>query len=139
MALLQKGVAAVIRRMPKMISPGGHAVADYANAGIFALMGMLFWRKNPKAAVAAFAAAIAEAGTALVTDYPGGMVRVIDFSTHETVHMGLSAALFAIPSMLRFDDAAEAKYFRLMGLNLTAVAGLTDFGEAVPRQKRQVA
>jgi hypothetical protein len=140
MALLQKGVAAATHRMPKMISPGGHAVADYANAGIFALMGVLFWRKNPPAALAAFAAGVAEVATALATDYPGGVVRAIDFSTHGAIDMTLAATLFAVPGMLRFDDSPEAKYFRIMSLNLTAVAGLTDFeGEPAPRRRRRAA
>ncbi len=140
MALLQRGVAAATHRMPKMISPGGHAVADFANAGILTLMGVFFWKKNPRAALAAFAAATAQAAIALATDSPGGVVRVMDPSTHEAVEMGLATALFALPGILRFHGSAESKCFRMMSLNLTAVAGLTDFEEEPsPRRRRQAA
>ncbi|MGE0407145.1 MAG: hypothetical protein AB7O65_12680 [Candidatus Korobacteraceae bacterium] len=137
MAFLQKSVAVATRRMPKMISPRGHAVADYVNVGVFFVMGALFWRRNPRAAAAAFAAGLAEASTSLMTDYPGGVANIIDFPTHRTLDAGLAALTFALPNVMTFSDTPESRYFRLMGLNLTAVTELTDFEqrEVVTRRK----
>jgi Na+/proline symporter len=127
MALIQKGVAAATHRMPKRISPRGHALADYTSVGLFALVATLFWKRNPRAAVAALAAGMAQAGTALITDYPGGLRSLIDFPTHGNIDMGLAAMLFTLPNILEFDDSPEAKVFRMMSLGLTAITGLTDF------------
>jgi hypothetical protein len=127
MALLQKGIAAATSRMPRMISPRTHAMVDYSNMALFAALGVLFRKRNQRAAFAAFAIGAVEAVTVFTTDYPGGIAGLIDFSTHGTIDMGVSAALFAIPGMLRFQDSPEAKYFHWMSLGLTAITGLTDF------------
>jgi hypothetical protein len=42
--------------------------------------------------------------------------------------MGLAATCASLPSLMHFDDKAEAKWFRLLGMNITAVTGMTDFG-----------
>jgi hypothetical protein len=127
MALAQKGLAAAAGRMPKLLSPRSHALADFVMAGVFGLMAVAFWKRNRRAAFAALAFATAETATSLMTDYPGGILPVIDFPTHGKVDTALAAATFAFPNLLDFEDDPEAKYFRFLGLNLTVITGLTDF------------
>src|SRR5207302_8445469 len=73
MALMNKGVQMITERMPKVISPRTRAILDYSTAAGFFLGAALFWRSHKRAAIASLACGIAEAGTAMMTDYPGGV------------------------------------------------------------------
>jgi hypothetical protein len=125
--LMQKGVAALEHRMPKVLSPKQHAIADYITLGGLALMTALFWKRHKRAAMSALICAGAEAANTLLTDFPGGIANVISYRTHGRIDMGLAATCTALPNFMGFDDDPEAKYFRIVGLNITTVAALTDF------------
>ena len=129
MPLLQKGVAALGDRMPKVISPKAHAIADYITIGGWFLMGALMWKKNKRAAIAAMVCGGAELGTTLVTDFPGGVADLISFPLHGKIDLGLAATASSLPTFMGFDDGAESKFFRMMGISVTAVATMTDYGE----------
>ena len=124
---LQKGVAAVADRMPKVITPKAHAIIDYATIGAWFALGAWFWGRNKRAAISAIACGGAELTTTLLTDFPGGIADVIDFPTHARIDMALAATATALPNFLVFDNEDEAKWFRTMGLNMTAVGAMTDF------------
>jgi hypothetical protein len=134
MPIVQKGVAAFSDRMPKVISPQAHAIADYITLGGFILMTTLFWKRNKRAAIASLICAGSEAVNTMLTDFPGGVAKVISFPTHGKVDMGLAATASALPNFMGFADEPEAKYFRVMGLNITTVGAMTDFEE--PRSSR---
>ncbi len=138
MPVLQKGVAALAHKMPKVISPKAHAIADYATIGTFFTLAGLLWGKNKRAAISALICGGAELTTTLLTDFPGGVADVISFPTHLKIDFGLAAAASAMPSFMGFDDEAEAKWFRILGLNVTAVAAMTETqgGERLRSQKR---
>lgn len=127
MPIVQKGVAAFSDRMPKVISPQAHAIADYVTLGGFILMTALFWKRNKKAAIASLICAGSEAVNTMLTDFPGGVAKVISFPTHGKIDMGLAATASSLPNFMGFADDPEAKYFRVMGLNITTVGALTDF------------
>jgi hypothetical protein len=139
--LMQKGVAALQHRMPKVLSPKQHAIADYITLGGLALMTALFWNRHKRAAIAALICAGAEATNTLLTDFPGGIAHAISFRNHIRIDMGLAATCSALPNFMGFDDDSEAKYFRMMGLNITTVAALTDIESTRSRrlQTRRVA
>ncbi len=139
MPVLQKGVAALANRMPKVISPKGHAIADYATIGTFGLLAYLFWGRNKRAAISAMTCGIAELTTSLLTDYPGGVTGLISFPTHGKIDMGLAATCVSMPSLMGFDDEPEAKWFRILGLNVTAVTGMTEFGQLRRERRRRAA
>mgnify|MGYP005811185421 CR=1 FL=1 len=136
MPILHKGVAAMSDHMPKVLSPKQHAIADYVTLGGLILMTALFWKKNKHVAHAALSCAVAEAANTLLTDFPGGVTDVIDFRNHGRIDFGLAAACSALPNIMDFDDEPEAKYFRIMALNITAVGALTDFSERRPLRAR---
>jgi hypothetical protein len=126
MPLVQKGVAIFSNRMPKVVSPKAHAIADYATLGGFALMTALLWKRHRRAAVASLICGAAEATNTLLTDFPGGVADAISFPNHLKIDMGLAAMCSALPNFMGFDEEAEGKYFRMMGINMTVMAALTD-------------
>jgi hypothetical protein len=135
MPVLQKGVAALAGKMPKVISPKAHAIADYVTIGSFALLAGIFWGRKRRAAIAAAICAGAELTTTLLTDFPGGITDKISLPMHIKIDYGLGATASSMPTFMRFEDEAEAKWFRILGLNVTTVAAMTDTG-GVRRERR---
>ncbi|HEY3930237.1 MAG TPA: hypothetical protein VGL89_17830 [Candidatus Koribacter sp.] len=127
MGLVETGVKAVSRRMPKMISPTTHAVIDYAMAASFFVVGALLWRRHRRAAIASIACGLAEVATAAITDYPGGIRPMISLRTHERIDGSLAGMVGAMPLAMNFGDDTEAKWFRAQGVAIAAVTGLTDW------------
>lgn len=139
MPVLQKGVAALANRMPKVISPKAHAIADYAAVGSFAVLAGLLWGRNKRAAIGAMICAGAELTTTLLTDFPGGVADAISLPTHIKIEFGLAAAASAMPTFMGFDDESEAKWFRILGLDLTTVAAMTETGRMRRERRRRAA
>ena len=136
MAILNTGVSALANRMPKVISPKAHAIIDYATAGTFLLMGALLWKRNRRAAIGSMVCGAMEAGTAMMTDFPGGVVKKISFETHGKIDAGFAGYVAMVPSVLGFGDEPEANFFRGQAIALAAVTGMTDF-EARPQSRRR--
>jgi len=133
MAIVNTSFRAFANKLPKVISPRQHAIIDYATAGAFALGAVLFWKNHKRAAIASLACGAAEAGTGMMTDFPGGLWKVIPFETHGKIDVGLAAGLEAIPTLLAFGDDPRAWFFRSQGLSIAAVTGMTKFN-AGPRR-----
>jgi hypothetical protein len=129
MPLADRATRVVAKRLPKVIGPRAHAIADYATAGALFVLGALFWPNNKRAAVGAFLCGSAVTATSLLTDYPGGVMRVISFDTHARIDAGLAGLTATMPNFLAFKDEEEAKYFRGCAVATTLIAGLTDFEE----------
>lgn len=127
MALMEKGVQALAERMPKVISPKAHAIIDYATAGSFFVAGALLWRRNKRASLGAILCGAMEAGTAMMTDYPGGIKPVLSFQTHGRIDAGFAGFVATLPNVLMFGGEREAMFFRGQGVAMAAVTGLTDF------------
>jgi hypothetical protein len=127
MPILEHVARWTTNKMPKVINPTAHAVIDYAMAASFFGMAAFFWRRNKRAAIGALICGTAETVTALCTDYPGGVVDEISFETHGRIDFGMSALVASLPDTLRFNDEPESKFFRMQGLALATVTGLTDF------------
>jgi hypothetical protein len=127
MPILDQAARWTTNKMPKVITPKAHAVIDYAMAASFFGMAAFFWRRNKRAALSALICGTAESITALCTDYPGGVVKEITFETHGAIDFGLGGMVASLPGMLRFSHEREARFFRMQGVALAAVAGLTDF------------
>src|ERR1041385_3100158 len=137
MPVLQKGVAALANRMPKVISPKAHAIIDYATIGTWFTLGAWMWGRNKRAAISALVCGGAELATTLMTDFPGGVTDTISFPTHGKIDMGLAATASALPNFMAFDDEDEAKWLRIMGLNIAAVGAMTDFSRGRSRTRRR--
>ena len=139
MPILANATKAVTDRMPKVISPGVHAIIDYATAGTFFAMGALFWNRNKRAAVSSMVCGAAEAITATTTDYPGGVVKAMSFTTHGRIDVGLAALVSSLPGLMKFTDEAEARFFGMQAIAMAGVTGLTDFeGSGRTRQLKRL-
>jgi len=117
------------KRMPKVISPKAHAFVDYITAGAFLLTGAFYWSRNKRAALGAFVCGGAELATALLTDYPGGVKKVISFRNHGKIDIGLAAMTATMPEFMSFRDTREKNFFLAQAGMMTAVTNLTDFGQ----------
>lgn len=133
MPILQKGVHALSGRIPKVLSPTAHAIADYATLGGFVLMGILFWKHRRRAAIASLGCATAEAANILLSDSPGSLTGAISAETHGHIDFALATAASSLPGFLKFSNQPEARFFGVMGLSITAVHAMTDF--KAPRRK----
>jgi hypothetical protein len=129
MPLVTKAVQMVGNRLPKVISPKGHAWFDYLQIGTFAVIGVLLWKRNRQASVAALSCAALEATSALLTDYPGGVAKVFSFETHGRIDAALSGAMAGLPNLLGFADKRQANLFRIRGGVTAGVTALTKFKE----------
>ena len=127
MSRWHKGFRMAVDRLPKVIDPTTHAVLDYAVAGSFLLMGVLFWKRSKRAAIGSLFCGGAAAANIMLTDYPGGTHPIISFQTHGRIDRGLSGITAAVPRLMRFEDEREARFFEVEALANTAIAGLTDF------------
>jgi hypothetical protein len=127
MPLLQSGASFAARKMPKVVTPGTHAFLDYAVAGAFLIMGARLWKQHRRAAVGSLSCGAAAAINSMLTDYPGGVFRVIDYQTHGKIDAGLAALTAAVPNFLGFSDDAEASFFNGLAIAETVVTGLTDY------------
>jgi len=113
--------------LPKVISPEGHAVADYATAGLFFLGAALFWKRSKRAAVASIICGAAETAVATLTDYPGGIRHVISFPLHRKIDFGLSSMAATMPEFLAFEEDKEKAFFRMQSAMIAGVTALTEF------------
>jgi len=129
MPLLQSGVSMLVDRMPKMIDPKTHAALDYAMAGTFMAAGALFWRRHRRAALGSFLCGAAVVTNSLLTDYPGGVWKAIDFDTHGKIDAGLAGICASIPKAMFFPKDRESSFFLAAGIAETAVTALTDFSD----------
>ena len=127
MPILMSAARWTTNKMPKLIEPRAHAVIDYAMAASFFGMAAFFWQRNKRAALSSLLCGAAETITAMCTDYPGGVVKEINFETHGAIDFSLSGLVASLPGMLRFSDEPESRFFRVQGIALAAVTGLTDF------------
>jgi hypothetical protein len=140
MTLTQKGVKIVAGRMPKMITPRAHAALDYAIAGSFFLMGALFWKRNRRAGMGSLLCGGATAVVSVLTDYPGGVKKVIPYPLREQIDTGLVAMAAAMPRLMDVEDKRDAKFFSRQALARTAITAMTNFeqgdGRRIGRERR---
>ena len=127
MPILDQAAKWTTNRLPKVINPTAHAIIDYGVAASFFGMAALFWNRNKRAAISCLVCGAAETITATLTDYPGGLTDEISFETHGSIDFGLAGMVSSLPDMLRFSDEPESRFFRIQGLALATVTGLTDF------------
>jgi hypothetical protein len=139
MPLAQTGIAAFSDHLPKVVSPTAHAIADCAIAGGFAVMGALLWKRNRRAAIAAFACAGAQTVNTLITDHPAGITDAITPGTHRRVEIALAAASGALPRVLGFAGKPDARVFGIMGVGITVLGAISDFSPSRRPVLRKIA
>lgn len=137
MPVLNKVVQLAIKPFPSAISEKGHAIADYANVGIFLIAVSSFWRRNKRAAIGALISATAALAVNLLTDYPGGAKKVIHYRRHRDIDFGLAALAATTPEFLAFEETPERRFFIAEGMAISAITQLTKFPEKSRFAKRE--
>ena len=115
--------------LPKMISPGMHAVIDWSTAGAFVAAGALLWKKNKRAALASMVCGNLIGSLIFLTDSPGGVWKKISFETHGRIDPGVSGLVASMPNLLGFSQEPESRLFQGIGIGLAAVRSLTAYEE----------
>lgn len=127
MAMMNNVTGAVTKRLPRVLSPKGHAIADYITAGAFLVAAALFWRRNKRAAMGALVCGGTDVALSLLTDYPGGVAKVISFPTHCKIDVGLAAMVAEMPRFMKFEDDKQRKFFGIQGAGILGAANLTNY------------
>ncbi len=127
MSLVQTGMNIASKRLPKVIGPTVHAIIDYGVAATFFAMGAFFWSRHKRAAISSFICGGAAAMNSMLTDYPGGMWKVMSFETHGKIDAGLAGATGTMPGLMGFEDDGEARFFQIQAIAEAAVTAMTDF------------
>src|SRR5690348_6946973 len=99
------------RTVPAVISPAGHAVLDYGVAATFFTVGFGLLSRHRRAATLAFLNGAIVLGMSLMTNYPGGVYRVISFKGHRTGDIAQAALAGMGPMLFGFAGEPEAKFF----------------------------
>ena len=139
MPILNSAVQIAAKPFPKAISPKAHAIIDYVTVGTFLMAAARFWNRNKRAAIAALISGGAELAVSLLTNYPGGIKKVINFRTHRNIDFGLGAMTATMPEFFAFKDESERKFFLAEGAMITAISQLTRFPDKAVRAERKYA
>jgi hypothetical protein len=119
-----------IEGMPKPITPGVHAMLDYGVAATFLTVGAKLKSSHPRASKLAFLNGAMVLGLSMLTDYPGGVWRVISFKGHGVAD-AMQAALAGLgPVMFGFAGDPEAKFFYGQAASEVGVIAATDWNAA---------
>jgi len=115
---------------PKVISPGVHAVLDYAVASTFFAAGMRMAGVHRRAAALAFVNGAMVLGLSMMTDYPGGIWRIFSFKEHGVAD-AMQAGLAGFgPVLFGFADDPEANFFYAQAASEVGVIATTDWNAA---------
>ena len=136
MPILNNMAKAAVKPFPKMISPRTHAALDYFAIGAFLASAGWFWSRSKRASLAALVCGGAQLAVSLLTDYPGGVKKIIHFRIHRDIDFGLAAMTATMPEFLAFKDESEKKFFQAQGVILSAATQLTQVPQGVVRAEK---
>lgn len=140
MPLLQRAVGLAAGRVPKIIKPQAHAVIDYLVVGSFFVAAGILWKRSRRAAISSAICGSMTAVNSTLTDYPGGIWKVMSFQTHGQLDAGLAALTASMPRLMGFGEESESKFFTTQSMLETAITAATDFDyyekAAVDRRQR---
>jgi hypothetical protein len=118
------------KELTKMISPAQHAVLDYGVAATFLGLGFSMLSRHRRAAALAFVNGAMVLGMSLLTNYPGGIFRILSFRAHRTGDIGQAALAGLGPILFGFGNDPEAKYFYGQAASEVGVIAATDWDAA---------
>lgn len=113
--------------LPAVISPSQHAMLDYAVAGTFLAAAATLRSSHRPAAMLALTNGLMVLGLSMLTNYPGGLYRVLSFKTHRAGDIAQAALAGLGPLILGFADDPEAKYFYGQACSEAVVIAMTDW------------
>jgi hypothetical protein len=119
--------------LTRTISPAQHAVLDYSVAATFLTFGFSVRSRHRAAATLAFVNGAMVLGMSLLTDYPGGVFRMLSFRAHRTGDIAQAALAGLGPVLFGFGNDPEAKYFYGQAVSEVGVIAATDWDAAASR------
>jgi hypothetical protein len=120
-------VSETANALSSLITPARHAVLDYAVAGTFLAAAAYFRARHRPAATLALANGLMVLGMSLLTNYPGGLYRILSFRTHRTGDIVQAALAGLGPVLFDFADDPEARFFYAQAVSEGAVIAMTDW------------
>lgn len=137
MPILNSMTKVAAKPLPRMISPKAHAILDYVIVGTFLASAGWFWRRNKRAAIASLLSGGATLAVSLMTDYPGGVRKVIHYPVRREIDLGIAAMVATMPEFLAFKNEPQRKFFVAEGALITAVNELAQIPEPRRRAKER--
>jgi hypothetical protein len=128
-----------VRSSRKPITPGIHAILDYATVAYFFGVAAGLWKRRRAGAIGALVNGAAVLGLSLMTDYPGGVWRTIPFPTHGKIDAVQAAMAASVPAIGGFADEADSAWFYGQTVNEVGVITFTDWREAGRSSRRRAA
>jgi hypothetical protein len=116
--------------VPKMISPGAHAVLDYGVASTYFALWAKMRGQHEAAARLACINGTMVLGLAMLTNYPGGVFRTLSFKTHRTMDWVQAAVAGFGPLLMGFAGDPEAAPFYAQATSEVGVIAATDWDAA---------
>jgi hypothetical protein len=124
-SMTQQGLMADDNRKP--ISPAAHAVLDYTVAATFFGVGAMLASRHRPAATLAFINGAMVAGMSMLTDYPGGLLRILPFRGHRAGDIMQAALAGMGPVLFGFAGDKEANFFYGQAASEAGVIAATDW------------
>lgn len=127
MTVLTSATDFATRRFPKLLNADAHHAVDYLLVGSFTAAGAWFFRRNRRAALAAWISGASLLGLTMLTSYPGKHRRHLDFPLHGKIETGMAAMVAAMPEFMHLEDDKERHYFTMKAGLMTILSNLTAF------------
>jgi hypothetical protein len=114
----------------KVLNPRTHGYLDYGAVALLALAPTLFGFSAVPAAICYFVA-VMQLAMSLTTAYPLSLAKIIPFTVHGAVELGVAFALALSPWLFGFsyEDAARS-FFIIAGVGLSLVVLVTNYRAA---------
>jgi hypothetical protein len=122
----------------RTLSPKTHAVLDYCSVASFLVGAGLFWSRSKRAALGSLVCGGAKLAVGLMTDYPGGVQKLISYRVHGEIDVGLAAMTASMPEFMAFESDAERGFFVGQGVFMTVVGSLTKFPKKTSQRKKEL-
>jgi hypothetical protein len=127
----------VAKPLPRVVSPRAQSILDYILVGTFLGAAGWFWRRNKRAAVASVLCGAAKLGICMITDYPGGVHRILDYHARREVDLGLAAMVATMPEFMAFKKEPEKKFFLVQGALITAGVELSQYPDHQQHRRKE--
>jgi hypothetical protein len=114
----------------KVLNPRIHGYLDYGAVALLAVAPSLFGFSGMAAAICYFVAVV-QLGMSLITAYPLSLAKIIPFTVHGGIELGVAIGLALSPWLFGFshNDAARS-FFIIAGVGLSLVFFVTNYRAA---------
>ena len=121
----------------KVLNPRSHGYLDYGAVAVLAVAPTLFGLSAVPAAICYFVA-VMQLAMSLITAYPVSLAKIIPFTAHGVLELGVAVALTPSPWLFKFshEDAARS-FFIIAGVSLSLVVLVTNYRAADGYRQRR--